>query len=269
MNQPPMDYNRVICTVSGGLSSAYCAWWTLQNYPKNRVVLYFNDTKWEHKDLYRFLDELEQFLQHPITYDVDGRNPEQLFYDEKALANNRMPFCSRILKAERLQNFYQEGDVLVFGFSLLERKRAYRLVQVYQKIAAKYNIWPSKLVFPLIENQIPSTEVVKFFKNTGIKAPELYELGFQHNNCSGGCVRQGIGQWVHLYKTLPEIYAERERVEESFRAKTGKDVHFLKQYTLKNLRHLIEEDSPLVRKFLADFDTELGTECVGICESLA
>jgi len=102
----------VIVTVSGGKASAWCAYWALNHYKKSEVVLYFNDTRWEHPDLYRFLYDLSNHLNHPIVWDSDGRSPEQLFYDNNALANNRMPFCSRILKAQRLQRYYKDGDTL-------------------------------------------------------------------------------------------------------------------------------------------------------------
>jgi len=106
---------RVIVALSGGKASAWCANWAFQNYDKKDIVLYFNDTKWEHVDLYRFLDDLSKYFDHPILYDSDGRNPEQLFNDQHAIANNRMPFCSRVLKAERLHNFYNDGDAIIFG----------------------------------------------------------------------------------------------------------------------------------------------------------
>ena len=109
---------RVIATISGGKASAWCANWALKTYRKEDVLLYFNDTKWEHPDLYRFLNDLSEYLNHPIFFDSDGRTPEELFYDHRALANNRMPFCSSTLKAERLQKYYQDGDTLVFGLGV-------------------------------------------------------------------------------------------------------------------------------------------------------
>ena len=115
---------RVIATVSGGKSSAWTAWWAVNHFPKEDVILYFNDTKWEHEDTYRFLRDLEIFLGKKIVEDSDGRSPEELFYDKAMLAYDFMPFCSRILKMERLQRFAREGDLLVFGFGPDEKKRA-------------------------------------------------------------------------------------------------------------------------------------------------
>lgn len=252
----------VIATVSGGLASAWCAEWALRNFPKEQVVLYFNDTKWEHPDLYRFLNDLEAFLDHPITRDNNGMSPEDLFYKHHAIPNSRMPFCSRVLKAEMLQKFYKDGDTLVFGIGADEARRATRILQVYQLIATKKKKWCT-LRFPLIEENITRENINAFMARTGIRPPILYEMGFTHNNCSGGCVRAGKAHWAHLLKMLPGVYAERERAENKFREKFKKDVHILKDITLTDYREKIQRgilESPT-------FNMGDAVECVGICNT--
>lgn len=255
--------SEVIVAISGGKASAWCADWALKNYPKENVILYFNDTKWEHKDLYRFLEDLEKYFNHKITFDSDGRSPEKLFYDNRALANNRMPFCSRILKAERLQKFYQDGDTLIFGIGADESQRASRLVSVYQTVAVKTGKW-LKLKFPLISENITKEQIDTFLSEAGIEEPLLYRLGFLHNNCSGGCVRAGKKHWKLLYEKLPEVYANRERVEEEMREYLGKNIHFFKDETLKNFRERIERGV-----LSAYYDNDNETECIGICHTQA
>jgi 3'-phosphoadenosine 5'-phosphosulfate sulfotransferase (PAPS reductase)/FAD synthetase len=254
----------IIATLSGGKASAFCADWALKNYPKEDVVLYFNDTKWEHPDLYRFLNDLEKYFEHKIVFDSDGRTPEKLFYDQHALANNRMPFCSRILKAERLQKFYRDGDTLIFGIGPEEMHRAQRLVGVYQVIAAKTNK-KAKILFPLIHENITKKDVDNFLKNSGIEEPILYKMGFLHNNCSGGCVRAGKRHWKLLFDKLPDVYFERARVEREVRIFLKKDVHFFKDETLDEFQARIERNE--LSSFYDDVETE--TECIGICESIA
>lgn len=256
---------RIIVALSGGKASAWCADWALRTFPKKDVLLYFNDTHWEHPDLYRFLHDLESYLQHPIIHDDDGRNPEELFYDHNALANDRMPFCSRVLKAERLQRFYQAGDTLVFGIGQDEPHRALRLTEVYRRVAEeKHKL--CTLRFPLIGEGISKAEVDQFLVGTGIAEPLLYRLGFTHNNCSGGCVRAGKKHWKLLYEKLPEIYAERERVEEEVREFLGKDVSFFKDETLQAFRGRIERGE--LSHFYDDV-VEPEVECIGICATIA
>ena len=168
--------SRVIVTVSGGKASAWCAGWALRKYPKKDVVLYFNDTKWEHPDLYRFLDDLSQFLDHPIHTDSDGRDPESLFYDYSALANNRMPFCSKVLKAERLQRFFRGGDTLVFGIGPDEPHRATRIAEVYRSVAQRTGKYPI-VRFPLISEKVTKQQIEEFLEREPV-LKSLYFIGW-------------------------------------------------------------------------------------------
>ncbi len=251
---------RVIVALSGGRASAWCAKWALGRYEKSDVVLYFNDTYWEHPDLYRFLEDLEKHFDHLVLHDDDGRSVEELAYDHNALPNNRMPFCSRVLKAERLQHYYLDGDVIVFGIGNHERHRAERLVTVYSRVAQKSGKHCT-LVFPLIENPVTTECIDDWLRDAGIEIPLLYRLGFAHNNCSGGCVRATETQWVRLLYALSEVYADRERAENELRRHTGKDISILGTKTLKVLRKQLQ-NQPTFDFTLADAPVE----CVGICD---
>jgi len=234
----------------------------IKKYGKDNVILYFNDTKWEHPDLYRFIGELSKYWGIHITEDSDGRTPEQLFNDHHALANNRMPFCSHELKAMRLQRYYKDGDNLIFGIGIDEKHRAERLVAAYQKVAVKSGKYPT-LEFPLIKNNVSGEQVSEWLSSTGIQEPELYRLGFEHNNCYGGCVRAGKKHWAHLLAVLPDVYMEREAVEESFRERFGKDVHFFKDETLRHYRERIEAKDDSALEFSEEDSAPV--ECIGIC----
>ncbi|MEM4359712.1 MAG: hypothetical protein QXT45_04230 [Candidatus Bilamarchaeaceae archaeon] len=190
---------------------------------------------------------------------------EELFYIKHTLANNRMPFCSEILKARRLQRFFEDGDMLVFGIGADEVQRAQRLVGVYQTIAVKTSRWPT-LCFPLIPENVSSDEIDMFLSNAGIREPELYRLGFKHNNCSGGCVRAGKRQWLMLLSKLPDVYMDRERVERDFRRHFGKNVSFLKGITLEQLRLQHGQDDNTMHE--AD-DEIITSECIGICNLMS
>ena len=251
---------RNIATLSGGIMSFYSAYLAIQKYGKENVLLYFNDTKWEHPDLYRFLDDIKHYLDKDIYYDSDGRNPEQVFFDNHFLGNNRVPLCSRILKAERLQKLYKDGDNLIFGIGIEEHHRMQRIIAAYQVVYAKTGKY-CHIEFPLIAQKINRFKIEEWFLSTGINRPYLYQMGFEHNNCSGGCVRQGKRQWIKLLNVFPHIYREREILEERFREKYGKG-SFLKGITLKHLREQIEqkeEDALLDEKIFYG-------ECIGICQ---
>jgi 3'-phosphoadenosine 5'-phosphosulfate sulfotransferase (PAPS reductase)/FAD synthetase len=257
--------DRVIVAFSGGKASAWCANWAFNNYQKEKIILYFNDTKWEHPDLYRFLNDMQTYFNHRIFFDSDGRSPEDLFYANNALANNRMPFCSRVLKAVRLQKFYNHGDTIIFGIGSDEPHRGRRIIAVYNDVAKRKGKWPI-LRFPLIGEHVTNSQINEFIKSTGIEEPLLYKLGFSHNNCSGGCVRAGKKHWKLLYEKLPEVYADRERVEREVRQYLQKDVSFFKDETLEQFRGRIE------RKELSSYyydKEEPESDCIGICANIA
>ena len=250
---------RIIVALSGGKASAWCAEWALKNYPKDSVILYFNDTKWEHPDLYRFLEDISNYYNHPILSDSDGRSVEELAYDEHAIPSNMMPFCSRILKGKRLQEFYQTGDQLVFGIGLDERRRCERIIKAYDSCDTKQGKC-SSVRFPIIENMVTDEDINMWLLGIGIEEPILYRLGFKHNNCSGGCVRSGKRQWIQLLRVLPDVYAERERFEMEFREHFGRGT-ILKDTTLEQLRVDYRKQIPI------DFPEEFEhIECMGICD---
>jgi 3'-phosphoadenosine 5'-phosphosulfate sulfotransferase (PAPS reductase)/FAD synthetase len=246
-----------IC-ISGGISSAWVAKWAKNNLPQAETVYYFNDTRWEHCDLYRFLSDVEKTYQIKITHDDDGRNPEEVFRDEKMLGNNRAPLCSKILKAERLQAIVKPGDVLFFGIDRGELKRAARISAIYDRLQCESR-------FPIIEEMKTRADMQLELEKDGLVMPELYRMGFEHNNCAGGCVRAGLRQWKKLLTISPDVYRERERVETEFNAERETNYSYMKNLTLKRLREIIEMDQELP----FDDDDMWHGECVGICGKMS
>jgi len=244
---------RHIVCLSGGIASAWVAKWAKENL-SGAIVYYFNDTGWEHPDLHRFLGDISQALSISITHDTDGRTPEDVFYDQRMLANNRVPLCSKVLKAQRLQKYARPGDVCYFGIDCQEAHRAIRISQIYAGLRVDCR-------FPLIETMTEKSTARAEILALGIPEPELYRLGFAHNNCSGGCVRAGVRQWAKLYRLLPAVFADRERVEAEVSLFLGKRVTYMKDESLKELRSRIDKQGNL------DYgpETQEVIECVGIC----
>jgi hypothetical protein len=248
-----MGVMRNIVALSGGESSAAVAV-LCKDLPD--LILYFNDTKWEHPDLYRYLDDLSKYLGIRITEDSDGRTIEQLALENHIVPSNRFPYCSRILKGERMKAFAKPGDQLYFGIGTHEIHRAGRIRAIYSPMGINTH-------FPLIEKHMDAEDAKNIMAKTGIKRPALYSFGFEHNNCSGGCVRQGVRQWIHLLETFPGIYHAREALEEVITQTYGKPQHFMKDITLKELRKIYESQE----KF--DFGPEEWQgECIGMCGTM-
>ena len=259
--------NRHIVALSGGVASAWVANWVKNNIEGDKIF-YFNDTKWEHPDLYRFLDDLEMALDITITRDNHGMNPEEIFYKNKMLGSNRAPICSKVLKAEQMQKYVIPGDTLYFGIDGGEMHRAARITPIYERLGCE-------CVFPLIDNRVHRLDMFKFIESIDIVIPKMYRDGFTHNNCSGGCVRAGKPQWASLLNTYPEVYADRERIETEFTLWNNKrriekdplykprDYHFMKNITLREFREIIEN-----QQYLDFDDDDWQGECIGICGSM-
>lgn len=249
----------VIVGFSGGVSSAWCAGWALRTFPREHVVFLHHDTKEEDPDTYRFIREMAAALEHPITERSDGRSVTEVFYDEGALANNRMAFCSRILKAEQKERYVRElravlsvaaglsgappaQIVNVLGFSAIEWKRISRATGWAEGSGVQVR-------FPMAELGVTKQAAVDWCRSLGVRPPRMYAWS-EHANCVG-CARGGKAYWLEVARNAPEVFAQRVELEREF-AHT-----FLKDTTLEQLVQV-----GLKRKVVQREAIEIGTcEC--------
>lgn len=238
-----------VINYSGGLCSFWAAHRVIQKYGTADVTLLFADTLIESPDLYEFSAKAEVVLGVKVTTLSYGLTPWQLFRKEGLIANDRFPICSVRLKRQVLDKWYEANcdpsDTICyvgFDFTEFHRLDAIRAAKPDWK-------WESPMCDePLWDKCRMRSEAEKL----GLPIPELYTLGFPHNNCGGRCVKAGITHWVHLYKTLPERYLEWEQEEqwtiEEFELRDIKWMTFLKDrrnkvtnpLSLKQLRERIE-----------------------------
>lgn len=193
---------RVVVGFSGGITSSESAVCALQEYPREEVVLLWHDTKREDDDTLRFLTESAAWLGLPITERSDGRSVEEVEIDEGALANNRMAFCSRILKAEQWSKYLVElrqigvtGVVKVMGFSAFEWKRIQRHTMMAERDGFTVR-------FPLKERGITKQQCADNWIARGISPPSMY-LWSDHANCKN-CRRGGKAYAIASAKRYPQ-----------------------------------------------------------------
>lgn len=186
----------------------------MRNFPKEEVVLLFHDTKEEDADTYRFLHEMSAALDHPITERSDGRSVTDLAYDENMLPNNRVPFCSRILKIEPGEKYITEllnagNEVLkIVGFSAMEPDRVQRATAASWKM--NYTVR-----FPIIEEGVSKQECHDWCSCTmGVPAADMYSWS-DHANCPG-CVRGGKAYWLAVKENRPAVFEQRKALEAEF-----------------------------------------------------
>jgi hypothetical protein len=241
---------------SGGLGSWAAGKRRRETHPDNRMVLLFADTKTEDADLYRFLPEAAANIGAELVVTAEGRDIWQVFRDRRFLGNTRVDPCSEELKRTHLRKYIErEFDpataTIVIGFGPEEGSRIGK--------AAKY--WhPWRVAYPMADTpHLAGYEVLAWAEREGLDPPALYDLGFEHNNCGGGCIKAGVGQFVHLLKVRPDTYAKWEAGEQGIRQYLGKDVAILrdrrggttKPMTLTVLRERVAagEEFPRANRF--------------------
>lgn len=241
------DSPLYVVSVSSGAGSAYAWRIAIEKYGKENIIGLFADVNREHPDNYRFLAEIQQYLDaRLVKLHNDGMTIWDVFRAKRFLGNSRIDPCSRILKREAILRWLKDNadpanTVIVLGLDWTEQHRVDRNKSAWARIG-----WSTEC--PLAEEVIDKGDVLNWLGNIGIKPPLLYELGFSHANCGGGCVKAGIKQFKHLLKVLPDEYAYWEAREEEMRAFLDADVSILtdrrggvrKPMTLRQLREEVE-----------------------------
>lgn len=230
---------RVVVGFSGGVTSAWCAGWALRTFPRDQVDFLFHDTREEDEDTYRFIREMALALGKPVLNWSDGRSVTEVFRDENAIANNRMAFCSRILKAEQRDRYFaylRESGVTeiinVVGFSPRETERIQRAF--IRGVAAGYTVR-----FPLKETGTTKQQAAEWCVQTmRVRLPRMYEWS-EHANCVG-CVRGGKAYWLKVRESRPDVFAQRSDLEREFGHTILKDTT-LEQLVITGLKRKVRQ----------------------------
>jgi len=211
---------------SGGAGSWMAGRRAVQRFGADNVALLFADTQMEDPDLHRFLDEAAADIGAPLIRIADGRDIWQVFKDRRMLGNSRIANCSAELKQKPCRRWMDEnapGAVVVLGLDWTEEHRLPGAVAGWA---------PFGVIAPLCDPpHLTKRQILDAMKASGIEIPRLYRLGFAHNNCGGGCVRAGHAQFAHLFRTMPDRFAEWERGESELREHLVADVSILRDRT--------------------------------------
>lgn len=214
-------------------------------YGADKVELVFCDTNTEDEDLHRFLHETRKALGVRGVRLQDGRNIWQVFRDVKYHGNSRVDPCSRVLKRElflkHIESHYTPEEVtIVFGIGTKEAHRMKTITERWQ---------PYKTSAPLLDrDEIDRETILAILDEMKIKAPRLYDFGFEHNNCGGFCIKTGQKQMALLLSQLPDRYHWHEKQQEDLFVQLGKRHGFIrkvidgemKYLSLKEFREFLE-----------------------------
>ena len=213
---------------SSGAGSWAAARRVADEHGTDDLVLLFADVRGEDADNYRFLHEAAADVGGELVIVEDGRTIWDVFKDNRFLGNSRLANCSKFLKQQPAREWLDANcdpaDTTVYvGIDWTETHRIPAIERSYLPYVAKA---------PLCEPPYLSRDdVFADLKRRGIKRPRLYDLGLQHANCGGLCVRAGQGQFARVLDLMPERFAEWERNEQELRDHLGKDVSILRDRT--------------------------------------
>jgi Phosphoadenosine phosphosulfate reductase family len=258
---------RHIVSVSSGIGSAFTWKLICDKYGPENVTGIFADVNGEHPDNYRFLAEVQYELgSRLIKLTNDGKTIWDVMIEQRFLANTRIDTCSKFLKREPSYAWLQEncdpGNTTVYlGIDWTE---IHRLDRARPRWAEQGWHIESPLCEPPYYHK---TDGQAWLDSVRIKRPALYDMGFSHANCGGGCVKAGIGQFRSLLLKDRKWYINWwEAGEEKVRAYLGKNVAILRDrrggttrpLPLRILRQRIDSDNGVYA------DEDEGNGC-GVC----
>jgi hypothetical protein len=236
---------RYVSWFSCGAASAIATKIALSKY--DNVVIAYCKVKEEHSDNERFLKDCEKWFGQKIII-LQHEGYEGSIY--KVFEKNYMRTpggspCTRALKKQVRTKFQKADDVHIFGYTVEELERSNKFIDANNEI---------ETCWPLIDDGITKSDCLAMIERAGIELPEMYKLGYEHNNCVG-CVKGGMGYWNKIRKDFPEEFKRMADFEKE------------KGYTI------LKEPTDSTPLFLHDLDPNRGRmtdepkiECGIFCE---
>lgn len=188
--------SRYLVWFSCGAPSAVAAKLTVNEHPSAELV--YCDTGGEHPDNKRFLKDVERWTGRTV---IVLKNPNYEDHFDVAVKERYIngPYgarCTMELKRKLREQYQKPGDVHVWGFHLEEADRAIDFEDRFPDL---------KCWWPLIEMKITRGDCLALIHRAGIRIPEMYQLGYQNNNCIG-CWKGGMGYWNKIRVDFPEHF---------------------------------------------------------------
>lgn len=200
---PSEQKHRIVVWFSCGSSSAVALKLAKEKYGEVNAV--YCDTGSEHESNKEFLKDVEEWagVEIEIIKNPKYVNIWDLFMDVKYIAGIMGAPCTKLLKRQMREQYQKEGDVHILGYTLEERLRA-----------AKFNFRNPdiKTDWILIDEGLTKQDCTGLIWRNGIELPEMYKLGYNHNNCIG-CVKGGKGYWNKIRIDFPEVFIKMGTIE--------------------------------------------------------
>ena len=219
---------RHILGLSGGKDSAALAIYLKDHGRDEQIEYFFCDTGAELREVYDYLDRLEDYLGKPIERLSSGRD----FDHHLKRFNGFLPapharWCTRVMKLEPLEAFVGDDPCVSYiGIRADEQRQGY--------ISHKPNI---KAVYPFIEDDIVRADVFRILEES-VGVPDYYK--WRSRSGCYFCFFQRKDEWVGLAENHPDLF-ERAKQYEKVDSTTGRSFTWVAGTTLDELLERREE----------------------------
>lgn len=244
------DNTRTLVWFSCGAASAVAAKLASEEHKNDNLeVLYCDLLKNEHPDNLRFLNEVQEWIGHPIkllkseVYD----DIYDVFKKTGWLVGSTGARCTTELKKNVRKAYQKPEDTHIFGLTADEGKRIDRFCQENSDLWLEWNIR---------DKGITKKDCYKIIKDAGIELPAMYRLGYTNNNCIG-CVKGGIGYWNKIRRDFPDVFAKMAKTEREMGVTILRD---RRGGTTK--RVYLDELDPNQGRYESEPDMDCGPQCV-------
>jgi hypothetical protein len=240
------DPQRKIVWFSCGAASAIAAKLTVEKKTPDTYVevVYCNTSEDEHPDNERFTKDVEAWIGLPIQRIGNPKfsKVSDIFQAKKYMSGPAGAPCTVELKKKPRFAFQKADDIHIFGYTKDEKRR----VDVFEK-----NNPELFLEWPLIEAGLTKNDCFKKLEEAGIKLPEMYNLGFNNNNCIGCVKAQSPAYWNKVRQHFPKVFQDRATQSRQLGCKLIK---------IGKVRSFLDELNPEVTTG-GDEDLSCGPQC--------
>ncbi len=239
--------NRIVCWFSCGAASAVATKLAIvESAGKLPLVVARCIVREEHEDNDRFAADCEKWFGVPITNLINEKfdgSIYNVFHKRKYISGHDGAPCTLELKKNVRKAFQLPTDRHIFGYCAEEQDR-------WDSFLDANNIDAHS---PLIERGLEHKDCLAMVENAGIRLPDMYRLGYHHNNCIGCVKAQGQGYWNKIRDDFPDQFDNMAKLSRTFGVrliKVNKDRIFLDE----------------LKRGTGDYQTEPEIQCGIFCE---
>lgn len=203
---------RIVCWFSCGAASAVATKLALSQFANQEVVIARCIVREEHPDNDRFAADCEKWFGVQITNLINEKYDGSIynvFTARKYISGVSGAPCTFELKKRVREEFELPTDRHIFGYCHDEQSRFDRFLDANNIDA----------IAPLIDRGLSHSDCLAIVERAGIRLPEMYRLGYKHNNCVGCCKSTGAGYWNKIRKDFPEMFDRMAQTSERFGVK--------------------------------------------------